>query len=288
MANLDNSFDKHSAFEVLEVMLKDRVRTTSYRNAIYNNRSLFQDSIVIDVGCGTGILSLFAANAGARKVYAVDNSTISEHAKRIISHNGFSEIIEVIHGRIEEVTISEKVDVILNEWMGYGLLYESMLPSVISARDRFLKPNGTMFPNRAKLFVTGLESEKHVERKFGFWDDICGFNLKFIKEFALREPVVETAPTKDLVTDDSLIVEFDLNRITVEDLNVDAPFSIVPLEDISLNGFVIWFEVYFDGQIPRMRFQHRRLNQKRIGDNIFSICRKRSNLKVMFRLLGGS
>jgi protein arginine N-methyltransferase 1 len=247
MDDSDYYFDSYSGFEVHEVMLKDRVRTTSYRTAIYGNPSLIRDSVVLDVGCGTGILSLFAANAGARRVYAVDNSSMSEHAKVIIAHNGFSEFITVIHGRMEDVQIPEKVDVIVSEWMGYGLLYESMLPSVISARDRFMKPSGTMFPNRAKLFVTGLEDPQYVKRKFGFWDDICGFNLGVIKEFAIREGLVEAVPTKNLVTDDSMIVEFDLNKVTVEELNVDAPFSITPLEDSVLNGFVLWFEVYFDG-----------------------------------------
>lgn len=52
-------------------MLKDEVRTLSYRSAIYNNKHLFQDKIVLDVGCGTGILSMFAAKAGAKHVYGV-------------------------------------------------------------------------------------------------------------------------------------------------------------------------------------------------------------------------
>jgi protein arginine N-methyltransferase 1 len=103
-----------------------------------------------------------------------------------------------------------------------------MLPSVISARDRFMKPTGTMFPNRAKLFITGMEDDKYVKRQFGFWDDVCGFSFAHIKEIALREPLVEPAPSKNLITDDSLIVEFNLNTVTVAELNVDASFSIVP------------------------------------------------------------
>ena len=54
-------------------MLKDEVRTVTYRNAIYHNRHLFRDKVVMDVGSGTGILSMFAAKAGAKKVFAVRN-----------------------------------------------------------------------------------------------------------------------------------------------------------------------------------------------------------------------
>jgi protein arginine N-methyltransferase 1 len=52
-------------------MLKDEVRTLAYRNSIYNNKHLFKDKVVLDVGCGTGILSMFAAKAGAKHVYGV-------------------------------------------------------------------------------------------------------------------------------------------------------------------------------------------------------------------------
>ena len=52
-------------------MLKDEVRTLTYRNAMYHNKHLFRDKIILDVGCGTGILSMFAVRAGAKQVYAV-------------------------------------------------------------------------------------------------------------------------------------------------------------------------------------------------------------------------
>jgi predicted RNA methylase len=113
----DYYFDSYSGFEVHEVMLKDKVRTTAHRKAIYENPSLFQDAVVLDVGCGTGILSLFAATANARHVYGVDNSAMSEYAERIIEQNGFSEFIDVIHGQMEEVSIPQPVDVVVSEWM---------------------------------------------------------------------------------------------------------------------------------------------------------------------------
>lgn len=72
-------------------MLKDSVRTDSYRNAIINNPHLFKGKTVLDVGCGTGILCMFAAKAGAKKVVGVDMSNILDQAKIIVEKNGFAD-----------------------------------------------------------------------------------------------------------------------------------------------------------------------------------------------------
>lgn len=69
------------------------------------NKEKFKDKIVLDIGCGTGILSIFAARAGAKKVYAIDNANIAEYAKEIIKVNGYGEIIQVIKGKIEEIEL---------------------------------------------------------------------------------------------------------------------------------------------------------------------------------------
>lgn len=79
--------------EIHEIMLKDRIRTDSYRNYILGNPALFKDAVVLDVGCGTGILSMFAAKSGAKKVYAVDASAVAFKAERNIKENGLSEVI---------------------------------------------------------------------------------------------------------------------------------------------------------------------------------------------------
>ena len=54
---------------------------------MYHNRHLFKDKVVLDVGCGTGILSMFAAKAGAKKVIGVDCSNIVDHARTIVKAN---------------------------------------------------------------------------------------------------------------------------------------------------------------------------------------------------------
>ena len=94
---------------------------------------------VLDVGCGTGILSMFAATAGAKQVFAVDASNIIDKAAQIVKDNNLDHIVTTIKGKIEEITLPvDKVDIIISEWMGYFLFYESMLDTVIFARDKWL------------------------------------------------------------------------------------------------------------------------------------------------------
>lgn len=107
----DGYFRSYAHFGIHEEMLKDAVRTESYRDAMLNNPASFSGKVVLDVGCGTGILSMFAARAGARKVYAVDNSSIATMAREIIQANGLSDVITVLRGRMEDVLLPEKVDV---------------------------------------------------------------------------------------------------------------------------------------------------------------------------------
>ncbi|EHK99328.1 putative HNRNP arginine N-methyltransferase [Glarea lozoyensis 74030] len=162
-AHYFNSYNHHG---IHEEMLKDRVRTETYRDAILHNAHLFKDKVVLDVGCGTGILSMFAVQAGAKKVIGVDMSTIIDKAREIVALNGMSDKITLIRGKMEEVELEyPQVDIIISEWMGYFLLYESMLDTVLYARDRYLAKNGLIFPDKATIFMAGIEDGAYKHDK---------------------------------------------------------------------------------------------------------------------------
>merc|ERR1712024_140035 len=80
LTSKDYYFDSYAHFGIHEEMLKDEVRTLTYRNSMINNKHLFKDKVVLDVGCGTGILCMFAKKAGAKHVYGIDMSSIIDHA----------------------------------------------------------------------------------------------------------------------------------------------------------------------------------------------------------------
>jgi len=197
LTSRDYYADSYAHHAIHEEMLKDEVRTRTYQRAIMDNSHLFKDKIVMDVGCGTGILSMFAVQAGAKHVYAVDCSSIIEQARLIVSKNGFEDSISCIRGKVEEIELPvSQVDIIISEWMGYCLLYESMLDTVLYARDKWLVPNGIVFPDKAVMYVCALEDAQVKNDRIDFWDNVYGFDMTPIKQVALREPVVDIVDSR--------------------------------------------------------------------------------------------
>jgi type I protein arginine methyltransferase len=154
----DYYFNSYSSFYIHEEMIKDHVRTESYRKAIEGNPDAFKDKIVLDIGCGTGILSIFAARAGAKHVYSLEFADIADYAREIVKKNGLSDKITIIKSKVEEAVLPvQKVDIIISEWMGYFLLYESMLDTVLFARDKWLVKDGLVsFFYKKRFYQTKL------------------------------------------------------------------------------------------------------------------------------------
>ncbi len=227
-------------------MLKDTTRTLGYRNAIYNNRHLFKDKVVLDVGCGTAILSMFAAKAGAKLVIGVDMSNIIEQAKTIVKANGLEEKVVLLRGKMEEVVLPvEKVDIIISEWMGYFLLYESMLDTVLYARDRYLVPNGLIFPDKATMLIAALEDGQYKEEKIEFWEDVYGFDMSCIKNIALTEPLVDVVDEKFIVSKPVVFKEIDILTVTKADLAFSSEFELVAERDDYVHALIAYFDIDF-------------------------------------------
>lgn len=106
---VDGYFQSYEDVFIHELMLKDKPRTLTYQAAIAENPDRFQNAVVLDVGAGSGILSLFAAKSGARKVYAIEASGVAQTLRQVVEANGYRDVIEVIQAPVETITLPEQV-----------------------------------------------------------------------------------------------------------------------------------------------------------------------------------
>ncbi len=132
-------------------MLSDHIRVEAFRQAIAESAT---NNVVVDVGAGTGLLSIMAALSGAKKVIGIEYSEIVKEFRKAINRQKVDKVVKIMHILAEEAPLDkDTVDVIVSEWMGYFLIFERMLPSVLNVRDRCLKPGGLMISGRGKIFL---------------------------------------------------------------------------------------------------------------------------------------
>ena len=249
---VDEYFSSYFDISVHELMLKDRPRTLAYRKFFKENSDEIRGKVVLDVGAGTGILSLFAAATGAAKVYAVEASGMANLCRQIVAVNGLEETIQVIEGRIEDGVLPEdtKVDVIVSEWMGFYLFHESMLDSVIFARDRHLKPDGLMVPSNASLKIAPARMEKYYNEHFDYWNSVYGFDFSPVLPFALqksrREPIITEVTSDEVLAVAENICSIDLKSVTLDDVkSISSTLTFTVNSSSLLRGFACWFDVLF-------------------------------------------
>lgn len=210
---------------------------------------MFEGKTVLDVGCGTAILSMFASKAGAKEVIAIDQSEIIYHAMDIADRNKI-ENIKFIKCRIEDLKLHavtiDKVDIIISEWMGYFLLFEGMLDSVIFARDNYLKPDGLLLPNRCNISLVGLGDEQRHKEYIAFWDDVYGFDMSPMKSEVLKEAIVEVCNNEHVLTDEQVIAEFDVKTVNYKCPNFLFDFELNVKKSGKITAFVGYFDTFFD------------------------------------------
>lgn len=252
----DSYFESYGHMDIHRQMLEDAVRTGTYRQAIESNPALIEGSRVLDVGCGCGILALFAARAGCERAVGVEASkNAAEVARRVVSANGMGEGVSIVEGRLEEVCdraeLGEEFDVIVSEWMGYCLLAESMLGTVIHARDNFLRQGGCVLPDIAELYIAGI-----TRRGAGmdFYDSVYGFDLspaadKAI-EIARRSAVISDVKPDGIVTDHSRILSLDLMSCSSVDGEFSADFILNASceEPRHVCALCLWFDASFSSR----------------------------------------
>lgn len=238
-------------------MLADHVRTSTYQQSFLRNASDFRGKVVLDVGTGTGILAFFACQAGAKKVYAVEASQSAETARKLAIANGFADRVEIVFGKIEEIKLPEKVDIIVSEPIGFLLVHERMLESYTIARDRFLKPGGLMFPTQGTIVLAPLTDDliyREQQAKIAFWQctDFYGIDLTATLPQAnieyFSQPIVGLIPPASLMSSQRVEHTIDFNYVTDKELqNFEVKFAFRIDKTAIMHGLAGWFDINFIG-----------------------------------------
>ena len=244
---------------------------SQYSKILQKLKAQFQGKVVLDVGTGSGVLSIWAAQAGAAKVFAVEYTDMAKHARNLVEKNGLSDVIEVIQSSVEDLQLPCQVDIIISEWMGYILLRESMLDSVIRARDRWMKPTGSMFPSHATMYFSAISFEedrmaknKEYSSSMHEWEKFSSEMQSYynIDMSALSEPYKKEQQdyfiysalwtelrVEHVIGQPVVIKRLDLNTCTLADAEAVSAINYeisIPFP-IRISGFAGWFTVHFNG-----------------------------------------
>jgi len=189
-------------------MMSDDVRMQAFHTAI--KRLIKPGDVVIDLGAGTGILGIWALQAGARKVYAIEKTGAIELAREIARVNGYMDRIEFIQDNSMNVSLPQRADAIISETLGSFAVDENMLPFMMDARDRMLVDGGVLIPSGVEIFAAPVDN-RDIYQKIDFWRRFPGVDFSPAFEIFSRKIMVETILSDQLLTEPLRLQPVNLN-----------------------------------------------------------------------------
>jgi hypothetical protein len=223
---------------VHQELLRDAVRTNAYRAAI--RHFVNSDSVVLDIGTGSGILSFFACEAGARRVFAVEAQHTADVATFLAKHLGYSDHMEVIHDRSTNIELPEPATLLVTETLGPFGFDEHILSTVIDARMRLIRPGAAIIPQRIDLYVVPVEAPEVFEQHVGWWKrPQFGFDFSPLVVFASNVIYVANVGPASFLAPPALVISADLATVPSSEVSGHARF--IAARDGLLCGFSGWF-----------------------------------------------
>ncbi len=221
-------------------MALDAVRNAAYARAL--RRSITADSIVLDLGAGTGIHGLLAARLGARRVYLVEAEDVIAVAAELARTNRLDERIRCIHGRLEDVVLPEPVDIIVSALTGNFLLSEDLLPSLFHARDRVLKPGGTLLPSAATMIAVPVTAARMHQKEIASWSvPQEGIGLDAARPYAANTVFYRAEELRDAayLAEPRTLHSLDFSTDTYSHVHAEVTYEIA--QSGICHGWLGWF-----------------------------------------------
>ncbi|OLE71907.1 MAG: hypothetical protein AUI36_01930, partial [Cyanobacteria bacterium 13_1_40CM_2_61_4] len=224
-------------------MIADQGRMGAYSRAL--QRSIAHGSTVLDIGAGTGILSLLACQYGARKVYAVEPSSAIAIAEEAARANGFADRMECIQALSTDIRLPQKADVIISDLRGVLPLFQQHLPSIVDARSRLLQPGGNLIPKRDVLWAAVVETPRSYDQLMKPWE-----RERFDLNMAAASQIVKNVWKEGRVTPDQLLTKpyrwATIDYLTVESPDVSGEMTFQVERPGTGHGFVLWFDAVLE------------------------------------------
>jgi len=216
-------------------LVADEIRTSAYRDAIL--RVVKPGDIVVDLGCGSGILSFFACEAGAAKVFAIDQSHMADVAALLARHLGLADRITVLHEKSAKVELLSRANVLVTETIGACGFDEGILGSVLDARTRLLRPDAAIIPQRLALSLVPVGLTEEYTKRIAWWSEPhFGLDLSPLRVFAANSrhhiQLDETA---------YLAAPAEILSSSFESARIAGHHTFVADRDAVVHGFAAWF-----------------------------------------------
>ena len=225
-------------------MMNDLQRNNAYLMAI--NKAIQSDMLVLEIGTGSGLLSMMAVDAGASQVITCEvDKIIAETATQIIAQNGYSEKISVLDKKSTELAIGsdipQKVDIVLSEILSSEFVGEGVIPTIIDANKRLINNGGKMIPESGEILVTLLpesaktKEDNMIENQFEY--DLSDFN-KILQ--TKKSNILKEKPSFKC----SIEVPFSFDFYKIENfVEKEKIFEIDVLEDCTFLGIITWLKL---------------------------------------------
>ena len=218
-------------------MLADVSRMDAYSAAL--RRAVTAESVVLDLGCGPGVFALLACQLGARRVYAVEPDNVIQLAREAAMANGFADRIEFFQDVSTNITLPERVDIIISDLRGVLPWYQRHIPSIVDARNRFLAPGGVLIPRRDVLWAAIVDAPDRYQEIIAPWHS-NGLDL------SAGRRVVTNTWRKTRIKPDELLVQpscwatLDYHDIQSPDIRAEIAWQVA--KSGTAHGLAVWFD----------------------------------------------
>ncbi len=222
-------------------MLADKVRTQTFQRAI--EQQVRPGDVVLDIGCGSGILSYFACMAGAKRVYAIEKGPMFELAQILCQQNGFSDKVVFINEWSTRVSLPEQADVLITETIGNIGFDEGIIGWILDAKKRNLKPNARIVPHTLTLCAVPVQTKKDYD-DVRRWDaDFYGLNFSAARGIEANNLVWTRLESNHFMSRPAQMLTVNLNETMTEDFWAEQSFPI------SKNGVIHGLGGWFNSEI---------------------------------------